>query len=106
MFIKVEVYIPEEYVFSLMKAINDGGYIKEGNYDYTFSETLVRGHWRPRKGAKPFSGEEGEISSENEIKLEFRIRKNSVGLVRDLIKEHHPYEVPVINFIPLLEEGY
>lgn len=104
MFVKVEVYIPEDYVYPLMKEINDSGCIREGNYDYAFAATKVLGHWRPIEGSKPFSGEEGKISCEEEIKLEFRIRHNCIGVVRDLIKKNHPYEVPVVNFIPLIEE--
>lgn len=102
MFVKVEVFIPKEYVYPLMKEINDHGYIKEGHYDYAFAATKVTGHWRPVKGADPFSGKEGEISCEEEIKLEFRIRKNCIVLVKEIIVKNHPYETPVINFIPLV----
>ena len=104
MFVKVEVYIPKENVDSLMEALNEKGYVGEGDYDFCFSQTEVTGFWRPLKNSKPFIGKKDQISQEKEIKLEFRIRRNVVSLVKELIYEIHPYEVPVINFIALIEE--
>lgn len=102
--VKVEVFIPKEFVERLMNGINEGGYIREGEYDFAYSSTRVRGHWRPLENANPFSGAVGEISSEWEEKVEFRVKEEHISDVYEIILREHPYEVPVVNFIPLLED--
>lgn len=102
MFLKVEVYIPEDKVAELANALNEAGYIGDDMYDYVFSASKVKGYFRPLKSAKPYLGKEGEISCVDEIKMEFRIDANCKDEVLKLIREIHPYQVPVINFVSLV----
>lgn len=103
-YIKVEIYIPEEYVVELANELNENGILLEGNYDYSFSTMSSIGHWRPLEGADPFDGEIGVVSSKEEIKMEFRIRAEDKEEVRRIVDRVHPYETQVMNFIPLLNE--
>lgn len=101
--IKVEVFIPEVSVSNFINKINDLGVLKEDNYDYCFSETKVIGNFRPLEGANPTIGEVDKREVVNESKLEFRIDEKDLQIVHSCILENHPYEVPVINYINLLE---
>ncbi len=101
--VKVEVYIPKDYVTSLANELNSHDFLQEGCYDYAFSTTLVKGHWRPLEGARPFDGEVGKVSEEDEIKMEFVVQKEVLGDVLHVIRRIHPYEVPAINCMDLLE---
>ena len=101
-FLKVEVLIPEEYVIELANELNEHGFLQEGNYDYAFNTSRVMGHWRPLEGANPHDGEIGVVSQEEEIKVEFRIDATMREEVHRIIGRIHPYEVPVINFLPLV----
>lgn len=102
MYQKVEVFIPESHYMQLADALNEAGLLAEGNYDYSFSITEVIGHWRPLEGASPFDGQIGVLSSEREMKMEFRILASEVEIAKTIIYNIHPYEVPVVNFIPLI----
>lgn len=102
-YIKVEVFIPEVSVSDFIKEINDLGVLKENNYDFCFSETKVLGNFRPLYGANPTIGEVNKREVVNESKLEFRIDEKDFKRVHSCILENHPYEVPVINYIKLLE---
>ncbi|NMW86146.1 divalent cation tolerance protein CutA [Peptoniphilus sp. AGMB00490] len=100
-FVKIEVFIPKENTKKLMEKINKGGFLKEENYDFCYAETPVIGHFRPIEGANPYIGSLGKIEDVLENKVEFRIRREDLSKVMKIIKENHPYEVPVINVIEL-----
>lgn len=100
---KFEVFIPQESSKILIRALNDRGLLRDGSYDYCYSKTSVKGNFRPLKGANPYIGEVGKIEEVCEDKLEFRIREKDKELALKIIKENHPYEVPVINIIQLLD---
>lgn len=100
---KVETFIPEEYLKDLRRNLNDIGALTiGGNYDNCMSVSKVIGSWRPLNGANPFEGEVGEICEAEECKVEFCCKKEVLKKVIETIKKVHPYEVPVINTIPIL----
>lgn len=102
MYIKVEVFIPEQYEKNLIDALNTQGLLGAGAYDYVYASTKVMGHWRPLAGSKPFIGQTGALCGSKEIKLEFRIQKNQKNVAESIIRRNHPYEEPIINFIELI----
>lgn len=101
--LKVETYIPEEYVPGLRDALSSGGYLREGAYDSVMAMQKVTGCWRPLEGSSPFTGTPGKLTTADEIKVEFRCRASDMRDVERVIRSVHPYEVPVINFISLVE---
>lgn len=104
--VKIEVYIPEEYRDKLREALNDIGVLGVGNYDNVMSVTKVTGYWRPLKNANPFDGEINKLSKASEDKIEFATDINNVENAVKVIKEVHPYEEPVINIIPLINDRF
>lgn len=104
--VKIEVYIPEEYRNKLREALNDIGVLGVGNYDNVMSVTKVTGYWRPLKNANPFDGEINKLSKASEDKIEFATDINNVENAVKVIKEVHPYEEPVINIIPLINDRF
>ncbi|KYH34343.1 putative GTP cyclohydrolase 1 type 2 [Clostridium tepidiprofundi DSM 19306] len=100
---KIETFIPEEYVTELRKSLNDIGVLSiGGNYDNCMTVSKVIGSWRPLEGANPFEGNIGEICIAEEIKVEFCCKRDIVKTAVETIKRVHPYEVPVINIIPIV----
>lgn len=98
---KLEVFIPVEHVEPIVKALNEAGLIREGDYDYCYATSLVKGHFRALEGAKPFIGSKHEVVEVDEIKLECRIPAERRTEVEAIVRLAHPYEVPVMNFIAL-----
>lgn len=101
-YLKVEFFVPLEHVTSIVEALNQAQLLTEGNYDYCFAYTPVKGHFRPLQDANPYIGNVNEITQVDEVKVECRIDALAKAKAERIIKEHHPYEVPVINFIELL----
>ena len=101
---KLEIFIPQSHLDVLQKALQnvDAGHI--GNYDSCLSYSEVIGTWRPLKNAQPYLGKLNEISREKELKVEVRVSEQNLQQTLQAIKSVHPYEEPVINIIPLLNE--
>lgn len=102
-YLKLEVYVPENDVKKIVKELNKENLIGDGAYDYVYTNTKVKGHFRALKGANPYIGEVGKIEEVDEIKLEFRVREEEIKKTLKIVKDNHPYEVPVINIIKLLD---
>lgn len=101
--VKIEIYMPEEYVEEIRNALTLLGACRAGDYDHVLSYQSTKGFWRPLENSNPFHGEKGKICFGTEIKAEVLC---PVGLLQDAvetIKKIHPYEEPVINVIPLLD---
>ena len=103
-FCKLEIFIPETHFKQLQIALQsvDAGHI--GNYDTCLSYSNVMGTWRPLENAQPYLGNKNEISNEPELKVEVRIKISNLEKTIQAIKNVHPYETPLINIIPLLNE--
>lgn len=100
--LKVEFFVPANHLEAIIEALNKVELLTEENYDYCYSYTPVKGHFRPLKDANPFIGEVQRIEQVDELKVEFRIQAKAKEEALSIIKEYHPYEVPVINFIKLV----
>lgn len=102
---KIETFIPEEYVKELRKSLNlIGALTIGGNYDNCMAVSKVTGSWRPLNGAEPFNGEVGKICEGEECKVEIRCKREYVKDALKVIRKVHPYEEPVINVIPIMNE--
>jgi hypothetical protein len=106
-FCKMEIFVPKTHLEAIRKALQsvDAGHI--GNYDSCLSYSEAVGCWRPLKGSQPFLGKQGELCSAPELlRVEVLCRKEKVDETIKAVKAAHPYEVPVINVIPLYRTGF
>ena len=104
-FCKMEIYIPATHFGALRKALQevDAGHI--GAYDSCLSYSETHGCWRPLEGRHPYNGETNRLCTGIEYKVEVICRKEKVDETLRAVKAVHPYEVPVINVIPLYRTG-
>ena len=102
MFCKLEIFIPESHLGILQETLRkcDAGHI--GKYDSCLSYSRVTSTWRPLEGTKPYIGAAGELSTEEELRVEVTCRIDELDAIISAVKKIHPYEEPVINAIPLL----
>lgn len=106
LYCKIEIFIPETHLSALQRALQsvDAGHI--GNYDSCLSYSSITGCWRPLDGSSPFLGRENVLSSEPELKVEVTCLRKNIDITVEAIKSIHPYEVPVINVIPLYRTSF
>ena len=102
-YIKIETFIPEEYVNKLREELNKVGVLTtDGLYDNCMAVSKVSGSWRALPGAQPFIGEIGSLSFQEECKIEFSCKRELHNEAVNTIKKFHPYEKPVINVTALI----
>jgi hypothetical protein len=104
--VKLEIFIPEEFVPRLREELSKVGVGVVGNYDQTMAVTQVTGYWRPLEGANPYDGKIGKLSSAPEAKVEVTCFADAVRDGLRVIRAVHPYEEPVINVLPLANHLY
>lgn len=100
---KVYVYIPKDDVETFKQQLDQAGLARTGNYHYCFFEAEGQSQFKPVDDANPTIGQLNEIEYVNEVKLEFMIDKGERTKVQQLILQHHPYEEPVFDFIPVVQ---
>ena len=102
---KLEIFIPQTHFAALREALRsvDAGHI--GAYDSCLSYSRVISTWRPLEGTRPFSGTPGELSEEEELKVEVCCTGARLDETLAAVKAAHPYEEPVINVIALHRTG-
>lgn len=102
---KLEIFIPESHLEPLREALQRAGAGHIGNYDSCLSYAPVTGCWRPLPGANPYDGQVNAVSSAQELKVEVLVKLAALDETIRAVKAVHPYEVPVINAIPLCRTG-
>ena len=103
--VKIITTVPIENVDELRKAICEAGAGVIGNYNYCSMSTKCIGTFEPNEDANPYIGENNKLEYVEEEKLEVVCNVENVKKVILKLKEVHPYEVPAIDIIPLLEEN-
>lgn len=104
--VKLEIYIPEEFVESLRDALVCIGLCRVGNYSHVISYQDTKGFWKPLEDSNPYLGTKGEICAGSETKMEVRCPVEKVTEAMAVIRKIHPYEEPLINIVPLLNQCF
>lgn len=101
--VKIEIYLPEENIKPLVEKLTEIGACRVGEYDHISSYSKVYGYWRPLNDSNPHNGQKNTINFGNECKLEIicplQIAREAVNVIRN----NHPYELPIINVIKLVD---
>ena len=89
---KIELYVPESHLDSVKTAIFEAGAGRVGNYDCCAWQTRGEGQFRPLDGSSPFLGNQGQIETVIEHKLEMVCEEQCLEAVIAALKHAHPYE--------------
>lgn len=104
--VKIECFAPHAAMPPITSVLSAAGFGVLGQYDHCFSITTLEGSWRPLPGASPYAGQVGQISRGTEAKLEFNCPRERAAEAIRLIRGAHPYEEPLLNVVPLLNDQY
>lgn len=101
---KLVVTVPESEGDALREAIGDAGGGQIGNYTYCSFTIKGTGRFVPQDDAQPAVGTLGRLEEVPEERIEVNCDEISLKPVVKAIRENHPYEEPVIDVYPLLDD--
>ena len=101
--VKIWLTCPKSDAKKVRLAIGDAGIGQIGNYSHCSFVTEGRGYFKPNKNAKPHIGSAGKVEEVDEVALEFICRKDQLDLLKQIIKDNHPYEEVALDVFPLLD---
>ncbi|MBC9712375.1 hypothetical protein H9Y04_07295 [Streptomyces sp. TRM66268-LWL] len=101
--LKVEISVPAGHVEAVIDALHAAGAGQVGEYTRCSSVWQVTGTWQPMDGSHPYDGDIGAIRQAEERRIESVCDAEQARGVLNAVRAAHPYEEPVINFLPLYE---
>ena len=100
----IVVTVPAEKVNEVRNAMSEVGAGIIGNYTHCSTTTKCIGTFKPNDSATPYIGKNNKLEFVEEEKIETVCNIKDVKKVISKMREVHPYEEPVIEIIPLLDE--
>lgn len=99
---KLVFYAPVEQKDKVLQALFETTAGIIGNYTCCSFLSDGTGTFKPVEGAKPYSGNIGEISTLDEVRIETVVESFDVDAVVNQIRKHHPYDTMAYDVYPLL----
>ena len=94
---KICVYVPENSVEKVKRALFEAGAGRIGNYDSCCWQTAGIGQFRPLQNSNPAIGSINQIERVNEIKIELVCADDLVKPAIQAMRLAHPYEEPAFD---------
>lgn len=89
---KLVVFVPQDHVSIVERAMFQAGAGKLGNYEECAFESEGIGSFKPLPGADPFEGKVGSRTKTSEFRLEVLVSQHRLSGVIRAMKQAHPYE--------------
>ncbi|MBZ0270423.1 Nif3-like dinuclear metal center hexameric protein [bacterium] len=104
-FRKIVVFVPPQAEDAVADAMFAAGAGEIGAYRKCSFRLTGTGTFVPQEGADPFNGKVGELSRENETRLEVLVANERTPAVVRAMIDAHPYEEVAYDVYPLAAEG-
>ncbi|MEJ7815919.1 MAG: Nif3-like dinuclear metal center hexameric protein [Rubrobacter sp.] len=98
---KLVVFVPEENVDAVAKALAEAGASVIGNYTECTFRTQGTGTFRGGDEANPYLGEKGRLEEVEEVRIETVVPAQAVGRAIDAATAAHPYEEVALDVYPV-----
>jgi len=98
---KLTVYIPETHQEQVKDAIFAAGAGRYAAYDRCCWQVLGQGQFRPLAGSNPAIGNQGDVETVAECRVETLCADDCVSAVIAAIRASHPYEEPAFDFVKI-----
>ncbi|MCP4598719.1 YqfO family protein [Neptuniibacter sp.] len=94
---KLSFFVPEQDLEQVKTAVFATGAGRIGNYDSCCWQVLGLGQFRPLEGSDPHIGQQGEVETVAEWKVELVCSDELIHQAVAAMKEAHPYEEPAYD---------
>ena len=94
---KICVFVPENAAEQVKQAMFAAGAGRIGAYDNCCWQTLGQGQFRPLEGSSPHIGEQGNVETVAELRIEMVCDEALIREAVSAMKSSHPYEEPAYD---------
>ncbi|WP_415889438.1 NGG1p interacting factor NIF3 [Neptuniibacter sp. SY11_33] len=94
---KLSFFVPDENLEQVKVAVFETGAGRIGNYDCCCWQVLGQGQFRPLEGSDPHIGQQGDVETVDEWKVELVCSDELIRQAVDAMKSAHPYEEPAYD---------
>jgi dinuclear metal center YbgI/SA1388 family protein len=98
---KLVVFVPEENVDAVAKALAEAGAGVIGDYTECTFRTRGTGTFRGGDESNPYLGEKGHLEQVEEVRMETVVPAHAVGRAVDVATAAHPYEEMALDVYPV-----
>jgi hypothetical protein len=98
---KLSFFVPSDYLDAVKQAVFAVGAGKIGDYDQCCWQVLGEGQFRPLTGSAPFIGQQLQLETVPEYKVEMVCDDKVVTAAVAALKASHPYETPAYDVVRL-----
>ncbi len=98
---KLVTYVPQDSKETVLQALFDAGAGHIGNYSECSFSVKGEGTYLPNAHAQPAIGKNGELSREEEYKIEVLVSGHVKSAVNTSLMHAHPYEEVAHEWIPI-----
>jgi dinuclear metal center YbgI/SA1388 family protein len=98
---KLVVFVPEENVDAVAKALAEAGAGEIGDYTECTFRTQGKGTFRGGEGANPYLGEKGRLEQVEEVRMETVVPAHAVRRAVVAATAVHPYEEVALDVYPV-----
>lgn len=101
---KLVVFCPLTHAQELRLGLAEAGAGQLGNYSGCSYTLKGIGRFIPTNDANPFIGQQGQMAEVEEERIEVIVEESKLRSVVKKMLQHHPYEEPAYDVIPLLRQ--
>lgn len=99
---KLIVFVPETHTEAVKSALFEAGAGRQGDYDCCSWQTAGQGQFRPLDGSKPYLGQQGEVETVAEYRVEMLCEEALLPAAVRALRQAHPYEEPAFEVLSLV----
>lgn len=103
--VKVITTVPAKEADKLREALAKAGTGNMGDYRECSFSILGKGRFRPTEDADPHIGKPNKLEVVEEEQINVMCKREYAKQVVQALRKAHPYEEPLIEVIPLIDEA-
>ncbi|HEY5695509.1 MAG TPA: hypothetical protein VIQ80_01610 [Candidatus Saccharimonadales bacterium] len=102
--VKVSTTVPLENADAVREALGKAGAGIVGNYSFCSFAIIGTGRFMPNDQANPHIGKANMLETVEEERIEVACDRDVAKRVVAALRQAHPYEEPIVNIVPLIDE--
>jgi len=102
--VKIVTTVPHKDADKIREALGKAGAGSIGNYRYCSFSVTGKGRFMPTEQADPHIGKANKLEIVEEEQIEVICERDKAKHVIAALRKSHPYEEPVVDIVPLIDE--